>query len=65
MDGGCVACAGGFDHCHGTLVAHVDGRVECTEPDCDDVDSARHDLVIDCPALPGCCVRSSVVLLTA
>lgn len=44
----CVRCERDLDHCHGTLVVHLDGRVDCTEPDCVDADSARHPLVIDC-----------------
>jgi hypothetical protein len=47
-DTDCLGCALNLDHCHGTLVVHADGAVDCTEPDCDDVDKARHTLVIDC-----------------
>jgi hypothetical protein len=56
MNEECAACVCGLDHCHGSLVAHVDGDVECTEPDCPDTDDIRHDMVIDCAGtLPGCC----------
>lgn len=56
MNTACPACANGLDHCHGTLVVHVDGELECTERDCLDTDHIRHDMVIDCAGtLPGCC----------
>lgn len=52
----CVACGIDLDHCHGTLVVHVDGGTECTDPACDDVDQVRHGLLVDCMALAaGCC----------
>jgi hypothetical protein len=44
----CVRCGSDLDHCHGTLVVHLDGSVDCTEPDCVDVDSVRHTLVVGC-----------------
>lgn len=59
----CVACARDLDHCHGTLVVHAHGGTECTDPACDDVDQARHDLLVDCAALPsGCCEPVRVAL---
>jgi hypothetical protein len=44
----CVRCARDLDHCHGTLVVHTAGDVECTEPACFDVDRVRHAFVVDC-----------------
>jgi hypothetical protein len=59
----CVKCAEDLDHCHSTLVVHLDGHVECLEGDCTDLDQVRHLLVIDCAAvLGGCrCVEEYVV----
>jgi hypothetical protein len=52
----CAGCESGFDHCHGTLVVHVDGAAECTDPSCDDTDQLRHDLAVDCPStVIDCC----------
>ncbi|RSM82088.1 hypothetical protein DL991_06325 [Amycolatopsis sp. WAC 01375] len=45
----CAFCSGGLDHCHGTLVVHLDGGfTECGEDGCVDHDFARHTLTIDC-----------------
>lgn len=66
MSGECVECVRGLEHCHGALVVHHDGGVECTAPDCDDVDPARHRMVMDCAGtLPGCCVPEPVAVLAA
>lgn len=52
----CAGCVSSLDHCHGTLVVHVDGGAECTDPSCDDTDQLRHDLAVDCPStVIGCC----------
>ncbi len=50
----CQSCESGFDHCHGTLVEHVAGFVECTD-DCVDVDVVRHALVITCESVERTC----------
>jgi hypothetical protein len=42
----CPNCIAGLDHCHGVLVLHSDGTVECTDPDCLDPGLDRHDLVM-------------------
>lgn len=44
----CPECAGGIDHCHGALVRHDDGLVECTDGACADPDPRRHALWVDC-----------------
>ncbi len=44
----CADCVAELDHCHGTLIVHQDTVVECTEDGCFVLDSARHDLVVDC-----------------
>jgi hypothetical protein len=61
----CRTCAGGLDHCHGTLVVHVDGALECTEPYCEDTDQVRHGLVIDCGSTVFGCCQARPVALTA
>ncbi len=52
----CVGCVpDDADHCHGTLVRHADGRVECIEPGCPP-ERGRHEFVVECGAeTPGCC----------
>ena len=53
----CADCAADFDHCHGTLVTHGDGTVECTDQACVLLDPLRHPLIIDCAiVLGGCCL---------
>lgn len=44
-----------MDHCHGTLVEHVSGLIECTDPGCLDLGDERHTLVIDCESVDGGC----------
>ncbi|GAA1251926.1 hypothetical protein GCM10009676_43470 [Prauserella halophila] len=51
----CSSCEVGIDHCHGTLVEHVSGFVECTDTDCVGFGAERHSLVIDCEAVEGGC----------
>ena len=46
----------GSDICHGTLVVHVVGAPECTEPDCVDLEYVRHSLVLECENITGGCV---------
>lgn len=43
----CARCAGSLLHCHGTVVRHEDGSVECTQPRCAGT-AELHDFVIDC-----------------
>lgn len=40
----CPLCRADLDHCHGTLLVHVD--VECTDPACTDLVLDRHELAI-------------------
>lgn len=49
----CRSCLSGLDHCHGTLVTHENGDVDCTEA-CTDLDPARHRLHLGCAELDGC-----------
>ncbi|WP_134712344.1 hypothetical protein [Saccharomonospora xinjiangensis] len=51
----CMSCRTGLDHCHGTVVLHIDGDAECTDAECTDVQLLRHTLVIRCDDLEGGC----------
>jgi hypothetical protein len=51
----CASCIADLDHCHGTLVIHPDGAVECTEIRCFDLETERHPLTIDCELVDGGC----------
>lgn len=44
----CADCTAELEHCHGTLIVHDDGVVDCTEQDCSDRDPARHPLLLNC-----------------
>lgn len=51
----CAACAVELLHCHGTLVLHADGSVECDVEDCGVAEEA-HELVLMCTEVdPRCC----------
>jgi len=57
----CAFCAGELDHCHGTLVVHLDGGfTECSEDGCVDLDFARHTLTIECFDVDGGCTCTEV-----
>ena len=50
----CADCQDAVDHCHGTLILHVDGEAECTEDGCQ-VDFAAHSWMGSCwDVLAGC-----------
>lgn len=51
----CADCANELDHCHGTLIIHREGIIECTEDGCVVLDTVRHDLIIDCESVTGVC----------
>jgi hypothetical protein len=51
----CADCAEERDHCHGTLIVHLDGVAECTEPGCVPASSDRHVLIVDCATVDGGC----------
>ncbi|WAL67182.1 hypothetical protein ORV05_05165 [Amycolatopsis cynarae] len=57
----CAGCSSDLDHCHGTVILHEDGSVECTEPDCRDLDEARHTLRITCTEIEGGCACTAAV----
>jgi len=50
MEMDCVQCANDLDHCHGTLVLHMDGLTECSDHRCDDLHPVRHTLTLVCEA---------------
>ncbi|WP_085674057.1 hypothetical protein [Mycobacterium szulgai] len=53
MNTPCRDCRAGLDHCHGTIIRHIEGRPECTEADCVAPELFAHTFVIDCNAI-GC-----------
>jgi hypothetical protein len=42
----CPECGEDLDHCHGALVLHGDGTVECFDPECHDLGHDRHAFVL-------------------
>lgn len=44
-----------MDECHGLLVTHTDGRVECLDDGCVSFDAPRHDWRASCSDVPGLC----------
>ncbi|WP_246540916.1 hypothetical protein [Mycobacterium spongiae] len=62
MSTSCRYCQAGLDHCHGTIIRHVEGpaqgRMECTERDCVSPELLAHTFAVDCDALGcGCAER--------
>lgn len=51
----CRDCVRELSHCHGSLIVHRDGALECTEADCVQVHFAVHELVLECAQLGDCC----------
>ena len=49
-------CGTELAHCHGTLVLHADGTVECDGIDVCDADEAQHELWVSCDELRCGCV---------
>ncbi|EID54048.1 hypothetical protein SacxiDRAFT_1806 [Saccharomonospora xinjiangensis XJ-54] len=53
-----MSCRTGLDHCHGTVVLHIDAEctdAECTDAECTDVQLLRHTLIIRCDDVEGGC----------
>jgi hypothetical protein len=44
----CSSCTADLVHCHGTLVQHADGTIECTDDTCPGTDLVFHELRIVC-----------------
>ncbi len=51
----CADCRNDLDHCHGTLVVHREGFLECTVFGCTGYDRGRHELVSDCQLIDSGC----------
>ncbi|WP_219414316.1 hypothetical protein [Pseudonocardia nigra] len=51
----CPECERTAEHCHGTLVRHENGTVECTELSCRVLELDRHDLVVECTEVRRTC----------
>ena len=60
MTAACPGCREEVDHCHGTLVRHADGWVECTDGSCPTLAVERHELVLACGPGEGCACGSAV-----
>jgi hypothetical protein len=60
--GPAACCGGDLDHCHGTLVLHADGTVECEEHATCDADEARHELWVTCDELRCGCLGDDAPL---
>lgn len=52
----CRWCTAELDHCHGTLVVHESGLVECELTGCTTLDPARHVVVLDCVEVDVTCI---------
>lgn len=48
----CRDCRAGLEHCHGTLIHHVQQAAECTEDGCPG-EVLPHSFALDCEAV-GC-----------
>lgn len=60
----CKDCVEAADHCHGTLMIHADGAVECTEVRCSPLREDRHAFVVSCSlVVRECACRESDDLL--
>ncbi|CDP87735.1 MULTISPECIES: hypothetical protein [Mycolicibacterium] len=54
----CRECAAGLEHCHGTVILHVQYRAECTDDGCTTPEAA-HTFSIDCAAVGCTCADES------
>jgi hypothetical protein len=57
-----ACCADGLAHCHGTLVLHADGTVECDDVDACGADESQHELWVACDELGCGCVGDDAPL---
>jgi hypothetical protein len=57
---GCPDCTQVLDHCHGTLVRHADGSVECSDPTCVVPAVDAHGLVLTCADAGRCACADAV-----
>ena len=51
-----ACCGQDVDHCHGTLVLHADGTLECEDESVCGADEAQHELWVACGELGCGCV---------
>lgn len=51
-----ACCGTGLAHCHGTLVLHADGTVECEDVEVCGGDELQHELWVACDELGCGCV---------
>ena len=57
----CRCCRDGLEHCHGTVIIHLERRAECTEDDCVDPERIEHTLRIDCDAVGCRCTEATAL----
>lgn len=57
-----ACCETELAHCHGTLVLHADGTVECDEVAACDADELQHELWVACDELGCGCVGDDAPL---
>jgi hypothetical protein len=50
-----------LEHCHGTVIIHLERRAECTEDDCVDPERIEHTLRIDCDAVGCRCTEATAL----
>ena len=55
-------CDAVLDHCHGTLVLHADGTLECEHQDECGADESRHELSVTCDELRCGCLGEDAPL---
>ena len=59
---GPACCTTGLEHCHGTLVLHADGTVECEDEARCGADELQHELWVACDELGCGCVGDDAPL---
>ncbi len=52
---GCEHCAAALAHCHGTLVLHADGSVDCDEASTCELEAGWHEWWVTCTELEPAC----------
>jgi len=57
----CRYCRDGLEHCHGTVIIHVQHRAECTEDGCLHPENIAHTWRIDCGAVGCGCGQSAAM----
>ncbi len=57
-----ACCVEGLAHCHGTLVLHADGTLECEGESACGADESQHELWVACDELGCGCVGDEAPL---